>query len=653
MKPESESRIFDRAQTCLLAMLFLVATTEAQEPNRFNDTPLHIAASTHNLALVQQLVDEGAVIDARNKNSLTPLWFAAQRSSNPKIAEFLLDRGAQIDARGPDGGTPLMAAAARSHIPEMVQLLLDRGARIDNRSDGGGTALMYSVAHSRTIEIVQMLLDHGAQIVDRNKGGMTPLMFAVQHSYMPEIVQLLLDKGADVQTSSNIDMTPLHFASARSSEPEIVQMLLDRGARVEVKNNKGMTPLMYTARYSSSAEIATLLIDKGADLEARIDDGSSRTPLMLAAAHSSSAEIVKRFIDGGAELEARSNAGATPLMIAARHSTSPEIVKVLLDEGAELEARGNNANNNDDKIPQMLARDPSSSADSTPLMQAAAYSSTPEIVKLLIDYGAELEARNKFDMTPLIVAAAHSTSAEIVKLLIDSGAELDASDPLGMTPLLFATGNSSPPRDREAAHRQRRWAGCRRSTRHDPADVHRSVLLQPRDRSGTPRQGRRSPRPQQGRQDGDRLRQEKQDAGGNKGLSTASRQVVGVSRDPIDSSLSSSRTPIEWIPALLPGNSTKGSLSEKHTPEDVNLDPGQPECRVPGVEDGLWAACSAVSGKGCGSTRTEISGQENHHQRNRDPDRCQRPASRMDPSWKRNPLRFQPFTRDGTKQEAR
>ena len=97
---------------------------------------------------------------------------------------------------------------------------------------------------------------------------------------------------------------------------------------------------------------------------------------MLAAAHSSSAEIVKRFIDGGAELEARSNAGATPLMIAARHSTSPEIVKVLLDEGAELEARGNNANNNDDKIPQMLARDTSSSADSTPLMQAAAYSST-------------------------------------------------------------------------------------------------------------------------------------------------------------------------------------------------------------------------------------------------------------------------------------
>ena len=48
-------------------------------------------------------------------------------------------------------------------------------------------------------------------------------------------------------------------------------------------------------------------------------------------------------------------------------------------------------------------------------------------------------------MTPLIVAAAHSTSAEIVKLLIDSGAELEASDPLGMTPLLFATGNSSPP----------------------------------------------------------------------------------------------------------------------------------------------------------------------------------------------------------------
>ncbi|MEO2157924.1 MAG: ankyrin repeat domain-containing protein, partial [bacterium] len=65
----------------LVVLSLVTATAVAQEPNRFNDTPLHIAASTHNLALVQQLVDDGAVIDARNKNSLTPLWFAAQRSS--------------------------------------------------------------------------------------------------------------------------------------------------------------------------------------------------------------------------------------------------------------------------------------------------------------------------------------------------------------------------------------------------------------------------------------------------------------------------------------------------------------------------------------------------------------------------------------------
>ena len=77
------------------------------------------------------------------------------------------------------------------------------------------------------------------------------------------------------------------------------------------------------------------------------------------------------------------------------------------------------------------------------------------------------------------------------------------------------------------------------------------------------------------------------------------------------------------------------------------------EPRVPGLENGLWAAGGAVSGKGCGDSREEVPGQENHHQGDCGPDRCQRPASRMDPSWKRDPLRFQPFTSDGTEQEAR
>ena len=52
-------------------------------------------------------------------------------------------------------------------------------------------------------------------------------------------------------------------------------------------------------------------------------------------------------------------------------------------------------------------------------MFAAAASSTPEIVQLLLEKGAEVNARDTAGWTPLMFAA----SAEIKQLLIDAGAK--------------------------------------------------------------------------------------------------------------------------------------------------------------------------------------------------------------------------------------
>ncbi|MGE4619566.1 MAG: ankyrin repeat domain-containing protein, partial [Planctomycetota bacterium] len=71
-----------------------------------------------------------------------------------------------------------------------------------------------------------------------------------------------------------------------------------------------------------------------------------------------------------AKVEARDNNGSTPLIFAAGFSSSPEIVKLLLDKGAKVEARNNNG--------------------STPLMHAAYNSSkSTEIIQLLKAAGAK------------------------------------------------------------------------------------------------------------------------------------------------------------------------------------------------------------------------------------------------------------------------
>ena len=67
-------------------------------------------------------------------------------------------------------------------------------------------------------------------------------------------------------------------------------------------------------------------------------------------------------------------------------------------------------------------------------MLAAGKSSTPEIVQLLLEKGADVNARNTAGWTPLLHAAQFSSS-EIVELLIEKGADVNARGTLGMTPL--------------------------------------------------------------------------------------------------------------------------------------------------------------------------------------------------------------------------
>jgi ankyrin repeat protein len=91
-------------------------------------TPLHLAAFFGRHDIVVWLLDHGAAVDARSRNSLgnTPLH-AALAGSHEDVALLLLERGAPTDARDAGGHTPLHIAA-ESGLIGSVKALLDRGA---------------------------------------------------------------------------------------------------------------------------------------------------------------------------------------------------------------------------------------------------------------------------------------------------------------------------------------------------------------------------------------------------------------------------------------------------------------------------------------------------------------------------------------------
>jgi len=137
-----------------------------------------------------------------------------------------------------------------------------------------------------------------------------------------------------------------------------------------------------------------------------------------------SLEQVVDAVNDGADVNAKGYGGRTPLMIAAAYNPDPEVVKFLIEAGADVSAR----------------TDEGWSAEGglTPLMVAAG-NCDPDAIRALIDAGSDVNARNRAGWSPLLLTAGNEKSnPEALRVLIEAGADVNAHDGEGNTPLLLA-----------------------------------------------------------------------------------------------------------------------------------------------------------------------------------------------------------------------
>ncbi|GKZ83595.1 hypothetical protein AnigIFM56816_008690 [Aspergillus niger] len=422
-------------------------------------TALHVLAFYGILPRTKRLILQGSPVDV-NDNALkyTPLHCAAYRG-NDEMVELLLEYGADISAVAGDGSTALHLAALYGHRKVMKVLFAHR-ANSQKANEKGATSLQVAVGTQLDEATIPLLVKNKVDVNLRNiHTGDTALHLAVQWR-RPRIILFLLDKGASIDMTNEDGLTPLQLA-AKIDNCEAISLLLQRCAQVEARSLSGFTALQLAA-HAKHWVAFDLLVIGGADVNAWNKEGESL--LHEQARKSSNTAIASKLLDMGANIEARTSQGFTALQCAAK-AGNKSMLYFLLDRGAKMDVETPKGETilhitppvNDDcldilKLALEFGQDVNaiSSQGYMPLHQAIfvgtgvpdlAFDKTAEYIQLLLRHGADVNARavTPSAETPLHLAAmAIIPQPQLITLLLNLGADINATTADGKSALHLA-----------------------------------------------------------------------------------------------------------------------------------------------------------------------------------------------------------------------
>lgn len=415
-----------------IVRMLLSKSTFIQTPRGYR--PIYYAIKGGNKAIVQLFLDYDANIQAIAGSGQTPLLLATRKGCEDIVA-LLLDMGANVNVTDNDGRTPLSLAAAAGY-EAIVEMLLSRNANLETTT---GRSPLYYAIKAGYDTVVQLLCNYNEKqnIELPDIDGYPPLVWAAREGF-ESLVRVLLRGNANIEATTGL--SPLYHA-ARKGHTEIVRLLLNRGAFTEVSDDGGRTPL-FRAISQGNTMTAQLLLEYGANMETA--DNSALNALLVAVLNALDPRFIALLLDKGAHIEATNKRGRTSLSLAVTQSSGFDTVLQLVLFGANINTADENGR--------------------TPLSWAATVVGGDIMVSLLLSHGADIEATDTAGRTALswAVAPGHIEGRtpfgalssgtndlerkEVALLLLNHGANTNARDRQGRPPLWWAsnyTGNAS------------------------------------------------------------------------------------------------------------------------------------------------------------------------------------------------------------------
>lgn len=158
--------------------------------------------------------------------------------------------------------------------------------------------------------------------------GRTRLMNAIMLDD-ERVCYVLLESGANVNAKDKDGMTPLMYACRYAQKSTIVQLLLEYGAKIDAKSNYQVSVLQTAAAYSKNRRILAVVLEEAVKQGLNIQDS-----FIAALKEERSEEFINEYLKYNLNLNTMYK-GKTPLMYAAEYYESTDVIKLLLENGAD------------------------------------------------------------------------------------------------------------------------------------------------------------------------------------------------------------------------------------------------------------------------------------------------------------------------------